>query len=148
MLSFLFSDVYEVKTDQFQVTIQKLIDERRDNWANEVKDRIGNRNLRSVSAIYHQKCNVKFRQKPTNSCVGRPQDKDRQAAFLKVVDFMNDHEADAFTIHELIEVMKNECTTDVDEYCGKFLKTKLMEHFGENICFIQSKGKPDYIIFR
>lgn len=61
---------------------------------------------------------------------------------------MNNHEGDAFTINELIDLMKRECTDNDEEYCGKFLKKKLMDHFGENICFLQSKGKPDYIIFR
>lgn len=142
------SDVYEVKTDQFQQTIQKCIEERRDDWAQTVKNRIEGKCLRSSKASYHQKCNLKFRHKSTNSSVGRPQNESRHAAFLKMIDYMNCHEGDTFTINDLVNVMKQECTDDAEEYCPKFLKTKLLEHFGEDICFLQSKGKPDYIIFR
>lgn len=137
-----------MKTDQFQETIEKIIDERQDNWADEVQKRIGKLNLRTSKAMYHQKCNLKFRQKSTNLSVGRPQNENRHAAFLKVIDFMNDHEGEAFTISELIDVMKSKCADNVEEYCPKFLKTKLIQHFGENICFLQCTGKPDYIIFR
>lgn len=145
---FLGKDICQVEKETFQETIEKLIEERQDKWGQEVKERIGTRNLYNLKAPYHHKCSLRFRQKVTDASVGRPQNEDRQSAFLKVVDFMNDNEGDAFTINDLIEVMKRECNGNCEEYCGKFFKTKLMEHFGENICFIQSKGKPDYIIFR
>ncbi len=137
-----------MKTESFQETIGKHIAERQDDWADEVKNRIGTVNLCSTKAWYHQRCNLKFRQKSTNSNVGRPQDENRIAAFSKVVAFMNDHEGDVFTISELTDVMKGECAENVEEYCGKFLKKKLLDHFGENLCFLQSSGKPDYIMFR
>lgn len=137
-----------MKTESLQKTIEKHIAERQDEWADEVKNRIGTLNLCSSKAWYHQKCNLKFRQEPRNSTVGRPQDEIRQAAFLKVVAFMNDHDDDVFTINELINVMKSQCAENAEEYCGKFLKKKLLDHFGENICFLQSSGKPDYIMFR
>lgn len=142
-------DVHQVKTKQFQATIEELINERQDDRTNEVKNRIGQRNLQSENATYHQKCNIKFhKEKPVHSTVGRPQNELRQKAFLKVVDFMQEHEGEAFTINELLNVMKSECHDQIDEYCPQFLKTKLMDHFEDEICFVQSKGKPDFILFR
>lgn len=140
------NDVSEVKTQNFQETLLKNVEERQDEWANDVKERISTLNL--MGALYHKKCDSKFRQKTSKSSVGRPQNECRQEAFLKVVDFMNENEGDAFTINDLLDTMKRECAENVEEYCGKFLKKKLIDHFGENICFLQSKGRPDYIIFR
>lgn len=119
--------------------------------------------LRAADAIYHQTCNVNFRtnrQLPqlyeTNELpaakkrkVGRPQDEERNQAFVKVAKFLEDNDDEQITVGDLVEKMKEYLNdTESETYGRSHMKTKLLEYFGDEITITDINGKPNVVTFR
>lgn len=86
--------VHQVKNPYFQTNVEEIITSRNDQWAFEVQNRIGARNLISENAIYHQNCNTNFQNFKSipsshsakkSKKVGRPTDEVKNIAFTKLV---------------------------------------------------------------
>lgn len=146
--------VCQVKQENFENTIRQLIQKRNDEWANEVHKRIGNHNLVSIEATYHQTCSTRFRtMKPrtpseSNKKIGRPQDQNRDAAFLKICAQMVNNEGEVFALSDLCDQMHQECDEKTTPYSRKYFKQRLLDHFGEDIVISQTTGKNDLVLFR
>ncbi|CAG2255761.1 unnamed protein product [Mytilus edulis] len=56
------SDVYPVRTSEFQCKIEDICRQREDEWALEVRGRLAFvQDLHAADALYHQTCSVNFR---------------------------------------------------------------------------------------
>lgn len=140
-------DVHQVKHESFQRTIRQCIQDRNDEWACEVDFRIGNNNL--IGASYHHQCSVKFRTEfDSVNKVGRPQDENRNEAFLKVCGYMMDNEGEVFAISDLCDRMDSDCNDESPSYSRNYFKKRLMEYFGDNIVISQTSGTKDLVLFR
>ncbi|WAR20662.1 LOW QUALITY PROTEIN: hypothetical protein MAR_014636 [Mya arenaria] len=130
------ADVYPVRTIEFQNTLKQKCIERNDSWSNE---NIVVLDLPAADAVYHQKCKVNFRttrqiprcysytyETPPKKSPGRP-------------DYV--HEGNILTLSELVMVMEESCGERA--YTKRHLKSKLLEHFGENISISTLEVKED-----
>ncbi|VDH88715.1 protection of telomeres protein 1 [Mytilus galloprovincialis] len=114
------NDVFPVRTDDFQKRIEQVCNDRDDEWAVEVRGRlecVGD--LHAADALYHQTCSVNFRTSKKipkafspdskgkeNNYQGRPAAYGEQ--FLKIVDYLKQHEDEQITIAELVNKMNEE----------------------------------------
>ncbi|CAG2217992.1 unnamed protein product [Mytilus edulis] len=56
------SEVFPVRTDDFQTRIIQVCNERDDEWASEIQGRLQSiSDLHAADALYHQACSVNFR---------------------------------------------------------------------------------------
>lgn len=145
--------VFHVKKLQFRETIIRIINERKDDWAQEVRLRIQNEaDLVAVKAIYHQQCNVNFR---TNRNIpntenksakkGAPINVPLQNSFLRLVEFLEiSHEP--YSTSELTEKFKE--FSEGETYTVRYLKNKLTTHFGDRILFLSRNGLTDLVVMR
>ncbi|CAH3022720.1 unnamed protein product, partial [Porites evermanni] len=151
-------DVFPVRTLDFQTTLNRICEERRDGWAEKVHGRISfSQDLIAAGAIYHQVCSTNFRtgkQVPlshqTNGSKrqkkGRPTDKSRQEAFLEVAKYLKENDDEQLTVNDLMNKMAE--FNDQEPYSARYMKEKLKEHFGENIVIASINGKADVVTFR
>ncbi|CAH3149612.1 unnamed protein product, partial [Porites lobata] len=151
-------DVFPVRTLDFQTTLNRICEERRDGWAEKVHGRISfSQDLIAAGAIYHQVCSTNFRtgkQVPlshqTNGSKrqkkGRPTDKSRQEAFLEVAKYLKENDDEQITVNDLMNKMAE--FNDQEPYSARYMKEKLKEHFGENIVIASINGKADVVTFR
>lgn len=79
--------------------------------------------------------------------VGRPQNASRNEAFSKLVELMESDVERIFSIKELVELLQRECE-ESDQIENRYLKKKLVEHFGVNLIVITNEGKPDLMVLR
>ena len=115
--------------------------------------------LLSVNANYHRICYVNFMINknipqetqtvdPNNKRVkvGRKVDDVAKAAFFEVVEYLEIHMDEQLTIRELIQMMGGKLKeTDSEPYSYKYFKSKLNEHFKNNILFTNLHGKVNVI---
>lgn len=158
------SEAFSVTTIETKDTILRICSERNDEWSETIRARLMNvHDLRAADAIYHQTCNVNFRtnrQLPqlyeTNELpaakkrkVGRPQDEERNQAFVKVAKFLEDNDDEQITVGDLVEKMKEYLNdTESETYGRSHMKTKLLEYFGDEITITDINGKPNVVTFR
>ncbi len=144
--------MYHVKSTSFRETICQKISERNDEWAKEVWSRIElERNLHEVNAAYHQQCNVNFRtnrNKPNagvSTQKGAPINVHLNDSFLQLVEFMQNSDEP----HSTVDLSKKlQEYSDGESYCVRYLKEKLIKHFGDRIIFIGRDGLSDIVITR
>ena len=151
-------DVFPVRTLDFQTTLNRICEERRDGWAEKVHGRISfSQDLIAAGAIYHQVYSTNFRtgkQVPlshqTNGSKrqkkGRPTDKSRQEAFLEVAKYLKENDDEQLTVNDLTNKMAE--FNDQEPYSARYMKEKLKEHFGENIVIASINVKADVVTFR
>ena len=154
------ADVYPVRTLEFQDTIKQKCTERNDSWSHEVLNRISSvLDLPAADALYHQKCNVNFRtlrqiprsyldtdETPPKKSPGRPDYVDINESFENVVSYVDEHQGTILNLSELVKVMEDSCGERA--YSKKHLKSKLLEHFGENISISTLEGQEDKVCLR
>lgn len=148
-------DVEMVKTVKFIENIRANISKRNDEWAQQVSNRIEGKDL--LNAGYHKNCNINFQNNKNiplchgvsvSKIVGRPQNKPRNAAFSKIVELMQSEIGRIFSIKELVELMQQECDETEGIIENRYVKNKLVEHFGEKIIVISNEGKLDLLALR
>ncbi|CAG2201846.1 unnamed protein product [Mytilus edulis] len=142
----------------FQKRIEQVCNDRDDEWAVEVRGRlecVGD--LHAADALYHQTCSVNFRTSKKipkafspdskgkeNNYQGRPAAYGEQ--FLKIVDYLKQHEDEQITIAELVNKMNELCGEQA--YSSVYMKKKLRNHFGENIIITDICGKISVVTLR
>jgi len=157
-------DAFKVTTLATKDTVLQICSERgKDAWADVVRARIMHvYDLPAVDAIYHQACSVNFRTgkqipkiyasnepKCKREKKGRPQDEERSEAFLNITKFLRENDDEQITIRDLEEKMQ-EYLGDLGgmAYGHTHMKTKIKEHFGDQIIITEINGKPNVVTFR
>ena len=80
--------------------------------------------------------------------LGRKSDELCDAAFMKIVSFLEANFSLQLTIKNLVDKMTEYLSgSESESYCPKYMKMKLKEHFQERILFAGSEGKADVSIF-
>lgn len=155
-------DVIPVRTMDFQESIFKCCEQRKDNWSETVLGRLEYlRDLHAADAVYHQSCSVNFRTgkqipkefqvneagiEPKRARLGRPVDDVRTGAFLKTVKYLQDNE-EFLTVYDLIKKMEEYLEGSGEEaYSHTYMKVKLKEHFGNEV-FITSKSTHQNLVY-
>ena len=157
-------EAFSVTTIETKDTILRICSERNDEWSETIRARLMNvHDLPAADAIYHQTCNVNFRtnrQLPQlyetdelpaakKRKVGRPQDEEKNQAFVKVAKFLEDNDDEQITVGDLVEKMKEYLNdTESEAYGRSHMKTKLLEYFGDEITITDINGKPNVVTFR
>ncbi|CAG2214599.1 unnamed protein product [Mytilus edulis] len=150
------TDVFPVRTKDFQSNIEKICRERNDEWATHVLTRIVFvHDLHAADAVYHQRCSVNFRTgksipsgtpKQSKNKTGRPQHQQAQAAFQKTVEYLLQNEDEQLTVIELVEKMKDYCGDAA--YSTVHMKSKIQKYFGDDVIITEINGKPNVITLR
>ena len=168
-------DRYEGKKKQFELmhvrtlviddTLLGTCDNRNDEWAEQVRRRILHaRELHSSEAMYHTTCSSNFRtgknipqcfmaseiatKKPRIS-LGRPENSVRVDAFLRVTRYLQENDEEQTTIYGLIDKMKEYLEgTNVEPYSFRFMKEKILEHFGDKVIITEISGSKNVVTFK
>ena len=82
-------------------------------------------------------CNTEARNKKPKS--------NEQEIFLKVIEYLDENQELYLSIDELQIYM---CTLTDNPYTTRWIKHKLLEHYGESIVIANMKGRKDVIYFR
>lgn len=146
-------NVHHVKTSGFRERVCDIILERNDAWGSVVYLRIESElDLAAVGAVYHGKCHVNFitfRNLPNDqhgtAKKGAPINQQLHDSFLQLIDFLESSE-EPYSTSELSE--KLEYFSGGEKYCVRYLKDKLIKHFGERIIFLTRNGLSDVVIMR
>lgn len=144
---------HHVKTSTFRETLCKTIEERRDKWSAEVDLRIQKElDLVTAGAVYHGQCHVNFltfrnvrNAQDATVKKGAPINQKLHDAFLQLVDFLETSE-EPYSTSELSE--KFEQFSGGEMYSLRYLKDKLVKHFGDRIMFLNRNGLSDVVIMR
>ena len=142
-------DYHFARTLAFRDSILAVCEQRSDSWALDVKGRLQLCiDLPAADAIYHDLCYKKFqmgRKHPdaAPSTVGRPDDFDKYAAFLKMCDWLESCDK-LCTVVDLRQSMLSLCGYDESSvYSVQTLKRKLIERYGDHIFFGEVQGRRD-----
>ncbi|CAG2255699.1 unnamed protein product [Mytilus edulis] len=152
------SEVFLVRTDDFQTRIIQVCNERDDEWASEIQGRLQSiSDPHAADALYHQACSVNFRtnkkiplafspspKKKENSSRGRPAA--YEDYFLNIVEYLKNHDDEQITIKELVDKMNDSCGEQA--YSSVYLKKKLNNHFKDNILITDISGKSSIVTLR
>ena len=157
-------EAFSVTTIETKDTILKICSERNDEWSEAIRARLMNvHDLPAADAVYHQTCNVNFRtnrQLPQlyetdelpaakKRKVGRPQNEEKNQAFVKVAKFLEDNDNEQITVGDLLEKMEEYLNDTESEAYGRLhMKTKLLEYFGDKIIITDINGKANVVTFR
>jgi hypothetical protein len=154
------SDVFPVRTTDFQSTILAVCKTREDDWARTVFGRIQYaQDLHAADAIYHQECSVNFRTGKQISQAysraddivsrhGKNPDLERAEAFTKVMAYLEANDDEQCTLSDLVDKMKEYLDvvgSTEKPYCAKYMKKKLEEHFGDGIVIAEVNGKTHVV---
>ena len=140
-----------VRTFEFQKTVPEICNERNDEWARKVSDRIESAiDLHAADALYHQKCSVNFRtrkeiplvftssqegaapQKKTKR--GRPLEEVRNDAFERVVEFFEQNDEEQLAVKDLVEKMADFLQeSETTPYSAVYMKKRIKERFGDDV---------------
>ena len=155
-------EVFPVKTDAFQISIDTVCKERNDLWSDVVLGRLQYaQDLHAADTIYHQTCSVNFRtgksmpkaytgkNEESASAGGRPVDTAKRAAFMKVVQHLEENDEEQTTISDLTQKMGELLKeTDEEPYSTVYMKRKLKEHFMEKIVITTINGVDNVVTFK
>ena len=138
--------------------------ERNDSWAATVEARITQiHDLHAADAVYHRMCSSNFRTKksiPTfhqtqmNSAKkvklgGRPQDQEKMDAFLEAVKYLEQNDEEQITVSDSVKCMEDSLIeSDQSAYSNKYMKKRLLEHYGDKIIINEINSKPNVVTFR
>ena len=160
------SDFSYVKTDTFVKTILQCCNDRCDEWGLVVRSRIEyyEFDLQAADCVYHHSCDGNFRsrldiplrfskqakqQGEKRRKPGRPEDDDKQQAFIKMCSYLEANDEEQITVADLANKMKEYlCENDALGYGNYYLKQKLQEHYGNSVCFAQKDGLNDVVTMR
>ena len=150
-----------VQTLEFRDTMLRICHTRQDKWSSQVQARLLNVfDLPAAESVYHQRCSINFRTKcqiPATYSpgvdvkkrkIGRPKDTEKTEAFFGAVDYLQENDDETLTINDLVERMKAILSDPCDAYSGKYMKSKLLQHFGERIIVTEINGRPNVVTFR
>ena len=138
--------VSNVETLEFQTTILNRAKERCDKWGEEVLERVQHAcDLVAAEAKYHRQCAQSFLKPQSNK--SKPDADLRADAFKKLCEFIDDDDECQYSVQDLSDHMS--MYLDGNEgYSIKHLKTKLKEHYGEDIVITSLNGKSSIVSFK
>ncbi len=112
--------------------------------------------LAAAGAIYHRKCNVNFttfrnipisyrnpQDEPTKK--GAPIDTHLNDSFLQLVEFLEKSD-EPYGTNELNKKFQE--FSGGETYCVRYLKDKLIKHFGDRIVFLSRSGLSDVVVMK
>ena len=155
--------MFRVTTLETKHTVLQTCFERKDEWAEVVRARILHvHDLPAADVICHQACSVNFRTKKQilmqfaseqrdvkKRKIGRPQDEEKNDAFLKVARFLQENDDEQITVVDLVEKMEEYLGDLASTAYGRtHMKARLQEHFGDQIIITEINGKPNVVTFR
>ena len=168
------SEFRRASTIELRDNVLKQCDSRlsvadNDSWALQVQSRLRCCcDLVAEEAVYHVTCYSRFASirgqdvhvmHPQTTGSGRPEDPVMLKAFDKLCDWLEvSAEQDTYTLTELQQRMTtyvdmhtpsadNNQSTDNRVYSMKHLKRKLIEKYGDHICFATVAGRKDVVCF-
>ena len=81
--------------------------------------------------------------------IGRPQDEEKNYAFLKVARFLQENDDEQITAVDLVEKMEEYLVDSASTaYSRNHMKARLQEHFRDQIIITEINGKPNVVTFR
>lgn len=139
-----------VSTINFKTSVAEQATKRNDDWGKEVYNRICIENdLVAAEARYHVSCYWRFRKSSSNKKLGRPVNDIMQTAFENVcIDIENDFENCQFSFKEIYEKLINTLPPEIEAWSEKYLKTKIVEKYGNNVVISDRPGKSSVFCFR
>lgn len=158
-----YDDYSCVKTDTFVHKILEQCKKRTDEWASIVQGRIEyfSRDLHAADSLYHHSCDINFRtgrdvpmhhraeSSSKQRKVGRPKDYEQEQAFLRMCHYFEENDEEQLTITDLANKMKEYLeSTDSTPYGNQYLKSKLLDHYGESLFVSEIDGLHDIVTFR
>ena len=140
-------------------TILEVCEIRKDEWAVGVKGRIEYfcKDLHAADSLYHQSCDVNFRTNKgipiihmvdphhKRRKVGRPKGSIQEEAFLKMCQYLEENDEEQLTVTDRANNMRNH-SQESDPYCNRYLKSKLLEHYGDRLVVTDTTGLHDVVI--
>ena len=107
--------------------------------------------LVSVAAKYHLECHRGFfltSPKQESTCTrGRPEDEYKRKASQELCKYLDTNDECQYSISELLNYM-DRFLDGKEGYTPKHLKTKLLNHFKDNITITSLSGKESVVSFR
>lgn len=160
-------EVFAVRTHDFRRSIIETCNFRNDQWSVEVSGRLAfAEDLPAADALYHQQCSVNFRTgrmlplqhdienslrlEQHHLLPGRPQHSERHNSFMHVISYLEENDDEQLTVGGLVNVMKQHLESsgsDEAPYSEKYMKKKLLEHFGEKVIIATVAGRSDVVTF-
>ena len=133
---------------------------RSDEWASSVRVRIEyfGGELHAADSLYHHCCDVNFRTGRDlpiqyradpggkRKKAGRPKHTDQERAFQKMCHYFEENDEDS-QLPILLTKME-EYFEDSVPYGKQYLKSKLLEHYGDSLFLAESCGQQDIMTFR
>ncbi|KAK3101781.1 hypothetical protein FSP39_006288 [Pinctada imbricata] len=152
------ADVFRVSTLDFQDKIVDICHKRNDTWGLEVLSRVsGVNDLPAADALYHQQCSVNFRTgRNMPKTASTPQDKKRfgrpkenltQEGFLSAMEYLKENDDGQLTVQDLVGKMSETCGEE-KSYSTKYMKTRIKEHFDDEVVISYGPGKPNFVTLR
>ena len=152
--------VLDSSNTNFEKTVRAQAANRFDEWKEEVLERVAlvlanNESISSAKVVYHNGCKFNFSQpskgvpkmfanKKTESQKGRNFDVDKTTAFDKTMKYFLRNEDGNFSISDLVKQMAGylaEMGSDVEPYSNRYMKVKMVEHFGHDLILTSLEGK-------
>lgn len=158
-----YDDYSCVRTDTFVAKILAQCEKRTDEWASAVKGRIEYfcRDLHAADSLYHHSCDINFRtgrevpmhhragSSSKQRKVGHPKNSDQEQAFLRMCYYLEENDEEQLTITHLASKMGEYLeNTDSTPYGNQYLKSKLLDHYGESLFVAEVDGLHDIVTFR
>jgi len=158
------TEVFRVKTLEFQQTVKEHCKTRNDEWGNVVLGRLEYaQDLPAVEARYHSSCSSNFRTGYNipvqfQACTddfpaglssrkkGRPTKTSAENAFKQVIEYFESNSENLISLYELISEMKVLCGDEA--YSVVYMKKKIIEHFGGAVMISEMNGRKDVVTFR
>ena len=147
---------FKVEMNEFTKTIKACCDARGEEWACNVKGRIEyyHDDLPSYDVVYHRSCSINFRTNrriPYQYCPdakkgnsGRPENPILRDAFLDTCTDFETHEEEQLPVHQLVGIMNDKSShTELSSYNHRYMKKKLLEHYGDNITITEDNGRKN-----
>jgi hypothetical protein len=158
------SDVFKVRTTDFKSCVLQVGSARNDEWSSIVSGRLASVDcLPASEALYHKQCysnymtekNVPRKYSVDNEDsvkklkLGRPEIDERTAAFLKVVDYLEENDDSLSTINDLVKKMTDHLiNTGLEAYSRTHMKRRIQEHFGNRVIMTSLSTKECVITLR
>ena len=145
---------HEVTTLNFKDQVLSECQRRDDQPSKNVALRVSSCNdLVAVETRYHDSCRITFLNSDkmlnageNKNVSGRRAEAEKSFYFDQLCDWV-EQEAECYTITELCQKMI-EMAGSPTVYTAKWLKTKLIEKYGDHVFFAESKGKSDIVCLR
>lgn len=153
-----------VRTMQCQESILRFCKERgnTDRWSRDVRGKLEYmQNLCARDAVCHNICYSYFRngqgipsifhtREPASKkvCIGRPKNQRCLEAFQCVLDYLDSADVQQVTVSELVQLMQSKLTSEDTAYSAKYIKQKLLDHYGDGIVIAEKMGTADVVTLK